>query len=281
MKIGVVKGNKSLFLVYKRIRNTYYAINLTTGEYTTFKKGQIRLRKRRRNTMKGVNHEVRIESPYERKLQALARGMHKRTFKDLQKFSDVQKIKKYIQDVKRNYNLNYGRIPEIQQQAIDAYHKEQFTKELNKVLGVNVASVVSSIPIEDISKKWIKENVSLIKTIPSTYFEKIEKIINKTPLDRQAIIKGIMKLGYSTERRATLIARDQTQKYIANLSEVRQTELGVDFYIWVTAGDDRVRPSHEEKNGQKIAWNNPPSDTGHAGEDIQCRCIAEPVLPKL
>lgn len=46
-------------------------------------------------------------------------------------------------------------------------------------------------------------------------------------------------------------------------------------YIWRTSGDDKVRPSHAANNGKIFAWDNPP-ETGHPGEDYNCRCRAEP-----
>jgi hypothetical protein len=46
-------------------------------------------------------------------------------------------------------------------------------------------------------------------------------------------------------------------------------------YIWRTRGDPQVRPSHMENNGKVFSWDNPP-ETGHPGEDYNCRCTAEP-----
>lgn len=51
-------------------------------------------------------------------------------------------------------------------------------------------------------------------------------------------------------------------------------------YIWRTSGDDKVRSSHAANNGKIFAWNNPP-DTGHPGEDYNCRCKAEPYTPEV
>ncbi len=45
------------------------------------------------------------------------------------------------------------------------------------------------------------------------------------------------------------------------------------YYIWRTAGDERVRPEHAQYNGTKRAW----SDSPDPGEDFNCRCWAEPV----
>ncbi len=51
----------------------------------------------------------------------------------------------------------------------------------------------------------------------------------------------------------------------------------VDKYIWLTQGDDKVRPDHAALEGELIAWDDPP-DIGHPGEDYNCRCIAQPYL---
>ena len=52
-------------------------------------------------------------------------------------------------------------------------------------------------------------------------------------------------------------------------------ETATSHYVWVTAGDDKVRPSHADNEGQIFSWDDPPA-TGHPGEDSNCRCSAEP-----
>ncbi len=44
-------------------------------------------------------------------------------------------------------------------------------------------------------------------------------------------------------------------------------------YVWVTAGDDKVRPEHEAMDGEIRSW----YDTPHPGEEYGCRCHAESV----
>lgn len=48
------------------------------------------------------------------------------------------------------------------------------------------------------------------------------------------------------------------------------------YYIWHTQQDDRVRSSHAANHGKLFAWNRAP-ETGHPGQDINCRCWAQPV----
>ncbi|MDR1207432.1 MAG: hypothetical protein LBK26_03400 [Rickettsiales bacterium] len=44
-------------------------------------------------------------------------------------------------------------------------------------------------------------------------------------------------------------------------------------YMWVTEGDDKVRPEHEALDGEVRSW----YDSPHPGEDFGCRCHAEAV----
>ncbi len=47
-----------------------------------------------------------------------------------------------------------------------------------------------------------------------------------------------------------------------------------DYYIWHTQGDDKVRSSHAERDGEIFNYNVPP-EGGNPGEDYNCRCWAE------
>ena len=130
----------------------------------------------------------------------------------------------------------------------------------------------------------VNQNVQLIKTIGPQYLDQVEAAIwegVRSGSDGYSLKKEIMKINGQNYRRAKLIARDQLEKYNSALSMSRQKSIGVQGYIWRTSGDERVRESHSEKNGLRFDWDNPPADTGHAGEDIQCRCTAEPDLSNL
>lgn len=50
----------------------------------------------------------------------------------------------------------------------------------------------------------------------------------------------------------------------------------MEFYIWRTQEDNRVRPSHAANNGKVFSYNKIPP-TGHPGEDYYCRCYAEEI----
>lgn len=160
-------------------------------------------------------------------------------------------------------------------------NKRRFYQSIEGAVGVDLQSIVQSEGLDNVLLSSTRENVSLIKSIPEEYFKKIEGIVFRgtiTGTKAGSMISQITAIGHSTTKRAKLIARDQTSKLNSALNEQRQRNLGIEEYIWRTAGDDRVRDNHKSKNGQVFRWDNPPKDTGHPGQDIQCRCVAQPII---
>ncbi len=160
-------------------------------------------------------------------------------------------------------------------------NKKRFYASMEDAVGVNVQSIVQNENLEDILVGTTRENVALIRSIPEEYFKKIETAVftGTTQGNRaSSMIQQIQKIGRSTEQRAKLIARDQTSKLNSALNQQRQQNLGVEEYIWRTAGDDRTRSNHASKNGKTFRWDSPPKDTGHPGQDVQCRCVAQPII---
>jgi len=160
-------------------------------------------------------------------------------------------------------------------------NKQRFYSAMNTAVGVDLRSVIQNEGLEDILVATTRENVALIKSIPEEYFKKIETIVFTGTTQGNApgsMIKEIMKINKTTEKRARLIARDQSSKLNSALSQQRQQNLGIEEYKWRTSGDERVRDEHKANNGKIFKWNNPPKATGHPGTDINCRCIAEPII---
>ncbi len=97
---------------------------------------------------------------------------------------------------------------------------------------------------------------------------------------RQAIIA---EYGVSAKK-AKFLARQETGLMVANYREANYKEAGINFYQWSTSGDQRVRDSHKELNGQIFSWSDPPivdplrGRRAHPGCDFGCRCVAVPVL---
>ena len=93
-----------------------------------------------------------------------------------------------------------------------------------------------------------------------------------------------------SKTKATIIANDQVGKLNGELTRLRQTNLGITRYKWLTAHDDLVRPGHRALDGTVQSWASPPvvniktGKRAHPGFDTHfypCRCSATPVLDDL
>ena len=56
--------------------------------------------------------------------------------------------------------------------------------------------------------------------------------------------------------------------------------MGIEEYRWRTSKDERVRATHAANEGKVFRWDTPPAETGHPGNDVQCRCDARPIIPR-
>lgn len=156
-------------------------------------------------------------------------------------------------------------------------------KEIRKVFKAVVGvDVFTSEPwLEGELRAFVAQNVSLIKSVPERYLADVERIVfdgARRGLRHEEIAKQLREVpDVRSRKQAALIARDQTAKFNAALTERRQTQLGVKRYVWRTARDARVRDEHRVREGLVFSWDAPPFD-GHPGQPINCRCISEPLL---
>lgn len=181
--------------------------------------------------------------------------------------------------------------PEIQETILESevvgaqinrFNKSQFEKVTRSVFGIDL--FLNEPWLLDQLKLFSSQNAQLIRSLPDQELERVSGIVERGLQEGKTysdVSKEIQKSFGISERRATLIARDQTKKLNSSLTKLRQQELGVEEYVWQTAGDERVRSTHKANDGKKFRWDKPPSVTGHPGNDINCRCVALPVLEGL
>jgi SPP1 gp7 family putative phage head morphogenesis protein len=144
--------------------------------------------------------------------------------------------------------------------------------------------------VEQVLSNRLQDNVGLITSIAPTMLGQVQDVISegvRGGLRVEDLSKQIQERLGVAESRANLIARDQTGKLNAQLTETRNRELGVTEYVWQVSGgpsgDGRVRDTHLELDGTTHRYDDPPitndqGDRNNPGEDFQCRCSA---LPKL
>lgn len=176
-------------------------------------------------------------------------------------------------------------IPKGQALTIDigigtsSFNDKQWKKIIKATMGIDL--FLEEPWLSPMLEVFSAENVGLIKSLKGRPLDEIESLVFRgfqQGMRHETIRKEIEKRFNVARSRAELIARDQVSKLNGQLTEMRQTELGVESYIWQDSDDARVRPTHKKNDGKEFRWKSPPSDTGHPGQDYQCRCWADPNL---
>ena len=160
-------------------------------------------------------------------------------------------------------------------QDINRFNANQFQKVMHSVLDVNV--FVAEPWLANEMKLFVRDNIALIKSIKSDYLSQVETITYRGMRAGQRhedIAREVKKRFGVTRNRAKLIARDQVNKFNGQLTQLRQQSAGIEKYRWWSAGDNRVRPRHQERDGNVYSW----KDSPIPGSEISCRCTGAPVF---
>ena len=161
-------------------------------------------------------------------------------------------------------------------------NQQEVSKNLKNQTGIDLSAYLGNSPnIAEKVNAMTTANVQLIKSIRSQYLDKVQNAVTQSLVKgtlNKDLVQQIKDIGKTTEKRAVFIARDQSSKLNAALTQARHEDAGITKYTWSTSGDERVRESHAEKDGQIFEYANPPADTGHPGHDVNCRCVQIPVL---
>lgn len=152
-------------------------------------------------------------------------------------------------------------------------------------------------------REGVEENVNLIKTIPQKYFDKIGDAVEKRArgrMTRNALIKRIKEVGGITQRRAEMIADDQTAKVTEHMMLARCRNAGIKKVMWMHSSISmKPRDYHKMRwdghtgkrngkpnglNGYIFSIDNPPvidkktGERGFPAQLINCKCYLTPVI---
>ena len=164
---------------------------------------------------------------------------------------------------------------------------KRLAKVVEAAIGVDISGLLnlqSGGHIAVAMEQAAAQNAGLIESIPVKYLGRVQRAVSEAFSSGQrfeSLAETIEKIGGITARRAKFIARDQTAKMSSAFNEIRQVGAGIKKYVWSTSHDERVRPLHNQMNGEVVAWNDPREVDGervHPGQAPRCRCVALPVL---
>lgn len=162
-------------------------------------------------------------------------------------------------------------------------HTETFMRTAKQRLGVDLAAVVRSDDLNTYLELAATRNAGLIKGMTDALINRIQATVMNSVLTGKTskeLKKQLAKDFGFGDNRAKLIARDQTAKLNSDLNRLRHQQAGVNFYVWRTAADERVRPRHRACNGVVYEYGKPTDaeDGLPPGQPIQCRCIAQALV---
>jgi SPP1 gp7 family putative phage head morphogenesis protein len=137
----------------------------------------------------------------------------------------------------------------------------------------------------------VRQNAQLIRSLPLEVAEEVTKQLARRTREgaRPEAAERITLLSHVSRVRARLIARTEVSKAQAALTQARAEDLGLDWYVWETSEDQRVRPSHRKMQSVLVRFDDPPSPEALAGEPStlghygagnapNCRCYSAPLL---
>lgn len=186
------------------------------------------------------------------------------------------------------FNIAANQLAQSFVQSTNTRNRESFNSDMKRI-GLDVFG--DSPELQSYIDASVYDNSQLIKSISSQYLERVQTIVttNTRAGVRPSAIESLLRDQFGvTDRRAKMIARDQTAKLNGQLAERRQKNTGFEYFGWEDSDDSRVRHRHDEIANKVTAygvgiyrWDNLPlSSEGtpiSPGSDYQCRCYARPV----
>lgn len=181
--------------------------------------------------------------------------------------------------------------PFARQQAREiagSFVSDASTRAMRKTVGIDLYG--GNDQLIDYLKAAADQNAALITSIPVQYLEQVSNIVTgnmRAGMRPSYIEQALVKQFGVTQRRAKLIARDQVSKIQGEITRIRQVNSGITYFRWLTAHDERVRPSHVAVGKRDVGygpgvfkWSDLPVVDGvptFPGQPINCRCVAVPV----
>lgn len=168
-------------------------------------------------------------------------------------------------------------------QQVAAFNKDELNKQFKASVGIELLH--GEPHLQQQLDLFAQDNARLITSLAADHVNQVSGLVMAAA--RAGTPAGELQDQISArfdvaESKAELLARDQVGKLNGELTQIRQSSVGVTEYEWSTSRDERVRTRHHELEGTSHSWDDPPvvdDKTGrraHPGQDFQCRCTAIP-----
>ena len=154
---------------------------------------------------------------------------------------------------------------------------------------IKIKKNIKSKELDATIEAIVSENMSLIKSIPEEFFKKLTTAMTQAVQNGESLTqfkKQLMKIKGMTERRASMIAQDQSNKAFNAIARRKAQACGVKQFEWIHTGIAKnPRPYHKNVLNHKIFdFDEPPiidpntKIRGYPAQLINCRCMMRPVV---
>jgi len=256
--------------------------------------------------LRPVRPPVAIEREYHKKLKAMLMEMDRSLYWWLRAeyrkaepeivgdsaLADLRTKMKYLaKEWKKKYNLKAAELAQWFAEDVQKWTTGNLQRQMKNAklaaLGFDLKFTYHSRKERAIFQSIVEQNVNLIKSIASEHLTQVQGIVLRgieTGHDLGRMTDDLEKSFGVTERRAAMIARDQTAKASNNLSRQRLLDYGVTKGKWMhTSSGKTYRDSHVEMDGEiydleEGCYDDDYGDYVQPGELVNCHCVCIPVI---
>lgn len=219
--------------------------------------------------------------------------------KTVEKFADAQTgnfaaiLLRLSKAAQKSILKQFGddRIDTISQSVLaklDKKSKEEFYKRVAAKTGINLTELIAKEGMKATTNALMTETAQWIKTLRDDTFQKFTNntlfaMSQGESLD--TVVSQFDDVVAERKNHAKFLARNQVQNYNSITTKIRAQNLGITKAVWETAGDERVRPSHADREGKEfdLATGLYSSLDGLSllpGTDYNCRCSYTMIIPE-
>lgn len=154
---------------------------------------------------------------------------------------------------------------ELKQSSLDPASVDAFEQRLRELATENWSSIATAFQQAGIEADPAAEDIEA------------EVVQARATYSDQA--SAILASGNPSVSEADLVTLSDwlARRFLTEINERRQRDLGVTHYIWRSVDDPKVRTTHAERDDRLFSWDDRFSD-GHPGHGYNCRCSAEPAI---
>lgn len=258
--------------------------------------------------LKGAPYPKGLEKQFENLMRDMTKAVvqqyRNETFKKLnkgtvEKFEDAQvgnwasiftKLSNKAK-AKINKRFNKKRIRERVTQILTSLNKENQRvtfNEVEKATGIDAANLIKTEGLKPQTNALIEESIewvnrNLEETLSDLSANSLRVMAGGEKIED--VLAEYNRIGKKRIESSKFVARNQVANFNSFTNKIRYQNLGITEAVWVTAGDERVRPCHAVRDGKVFKldeglYSSCDGKTLLPGLDYNCRCIYKPIIPE-